>query len=302
MNKSLEIKHLTNSKIDYKKWDLCINDATNKNLYAQSWYLNIVSPNWEAFVFGNYEFVMPLTIKTKFGFKYLSQPYFAQQLGIFPSPSKEIQKYFANTLAQKFRFINYQINWQMDEMCFSSFSSFKRTNLILKLADYNTIYKNYKENTRRNIKKANTNKIRVMQISTETYLNNFESKYPVPKSALLQLERIMYYAIHNGQGEILGAYSTNNILCAAAFFLRAGNRIIYLNAFSTDLGRENRSMYAIIDKYILENENSDYILDFEGSNKEGLAKFYKGFGAKVENYYHIYLNRLPFIFKVLKKI
>ena len=303
MNRPVKLHYIKHENIDPDKWNRCIENAPNRNLYTQLWYLNIVSPNWEAFVLGDYEFVMPIPIKSKFGFKYLSQPYFAQQLGIFPIPSRKVQSIFAEALEKRFKFISYQINWQMDEICFSSFKLTKRTNLILKLFNtYNTICQNYKNNTKRNVKRAKHEKILVVNsLSTEDYFNNFESKYPIPKSALQQLKKLMTYAISNGIGEIYGAYSSNSILCAAVFFLRSGNRVVYLNAFSTDLGRKNRSMYAIIDKFIFENSKTDLFLDFEGSNKQGLARFYAGFGAEIENYYHIYSNKLPYVLKAFKK-
>ena len=55
------IKHLTHNMIDKRRWDDCIAKSFNGSVYAWSWYLDIVHPNWEALIENDYERVMPLT-------------------------------------------------------------------------------------------------------------------------------------------------------------------------------------------------------------------------------------------------
>jgi len=45
------IKHLKNSEIDIALWDECISKSFNGLVYAYSFYLDVVCPNWEALVF-----------------------------------------------------------------------------------------------------------------------------------------------------------------------------------------------------------------------------------------------------------
>src|ERR1019366_1761696 len=77
------VKHISHSKINFKKWDNCIANSVNSAIYAYSWYLDIVSPGWEALVAADYKTVMPLTQNSKYGINYLRQPFFTQQLGVF---------------------------------------------------------------------------------------------------------------------------------------------------------------------------------------------------------------------------
>ena len=44
-------------------------------------------------------------------------------------------------------------------------------------------------------------------------------------------------------------------------------------------------MFMIINELIKENAGKDILLDFEGSQIEGIARFYKGFGAINQPYY-----------------
>ncbi len=77
------IHYLKNSEIDFEKWDACVAQATNSLIYGYAFYLNAMSENWDALVFGNYEAVMPLVWRKKKGIKYLYQQAFTQQLCIF---------------------------------------------------------------------------------------------------------------------------------------------------------------------------------------------------------------------------
>ena len=79
----MRILHLRNKSIDYCRWDNCITKSHNHLTYAYSWYLDIVSPNWEALVSEDYAYIMPLPVKSRYGIPYLVQPVLTQQLGIY---------------------------------------------------------------------------------------------------------------------------------------------------------------------------------------------------------------------------
>ena len=57
------IQLLKHNEIDKPRWDECIQNSPNGLIYAYSWYLDFISPKWEAMVRGDYEFIMPLTCK-----------------------------------------------------------------------------------------------------------------------------------------------------------------------------------------------------------------------------------------------
>jgi hypothetical protein len=42
------------------------------------------------------------------------------------------------------------------------------------------------------------------------------------------------------------------------------------------------------------------ILDFEGSEIPGIARFFKSFGAEKFHYYRLKMNRLPWFIKLIK--
>ena len=62
------IQYLIHNQINQTKWDATI--AECGNIYAYSWYLDIVHPGWDALVEDDYQSVMPLTGGKKFGVDY----------------------------------------------------------------------------------------------------------------------------------------------------------------------------------------------------------------------------------------
>ncbi|MEI7803410.1 MAG: hypothetical protein WCI97_12225, partial [Bacteroidota bacterium] len=77
--------YLKHTEIDITKWDHCVKNSFNHLPYCYSWYLDVVSPGWDALISDDYEYIFPLTHRRKARINYLFQPYFTQQLGLFSS-------------------------------------------------------------------------------------------------------------------------------------------------------------------------------------------------------------------------
>lgn len=299
------LNYLKYSEIDLEKWDKCIEEAANRRVYALHWFLDRTAVKWDALVYGDYKYVMPLPVRKKWGIKYVFQPVFCQQLGIFPSAPQEIQQKFADELKRKFRFVNFQVNTQTEPKAFLGYGITRKENFILPLHDsYSTLSSQYRKRARQNIATAHKNGIRVtrgMNIRDYIDLKKKHIALDVSPDSYEKLSKLISLTQTKGNGMIMAAYTETNEFCAAAFFLRSGNRIVYLNAFSTEEGKNNNAMYAIVDEFIRENAKSGYLLDFEGSSIKGVAHFYKSFGSFSETYYLLYLNKLPFPLNLLKK-
>jgi len=298
-----EIKYLRNKQTDYRKWDKCLQKAGNKNLYGQSWYLDIVTPGWDALVYGDYEFVMPLPVKKRMGISAVLQPLHCQQLGIFPVPDFELQSSFCNKIFRLFPVVRYQMNAALLAETFGKLKFTDRINYLLPLEkQYKELEKNFNSNARRNIKKSGKAGVKVVKgLAVKEFFDskNEAVNRKIPKKSHRILTRLMSKTITSGQGVIYAAYSETNTLCAAAFVIFEAGRIYYLNAFSTGEGMQNRAMYAIVNQIIREHSQSGWIIDFEGSMVEGVARFYKGFGAISEKYYATSSSRFPLLEKLI---
>ncbi len=306
----MNIQYLPHKKINFKKWDDCIRNSINGNLYAFSWYLDIVSEKWDALILNDYETVMPLTHQKKLGISYLSQPFFSQQLGVFSSHSitSEIVSAFILAIPSKFKYININLN-KYNSIPGIEPEQKKNHNFELDLIlDHEQICRKYSENTRRNISKANQYKLKVLSNSCpvdeliKLIKNNIGVKVEnLPLKKYSTIQKIVSTSLQNQWGEILSVYNAENHLLAAVFFLFSHKKAYYLFAASTEEGKEKRAMFLLIDEFIRKYSEKNMTLDFEGSNIEGLARFYQGFGATDCQYTTIKQNRLPFPLRLLKK-
>ena len=301
-----EIRYLKHSEIDYSKWDECIKSASNSRIYASSWYLDRSAGCWDALMWGDYSYVMPVTFRKKLGIKYLYQPVFSQQLGIFPQPPENIFVLFIKELKEKFRYIDIQLNSQnipSEESVSGNCST--RHNYILSLdSSYKMITGNYSKNTKRNLEKAYKNRLTYsLNISIEEYIRFTRDHLQAGLGTkdLKILKSIIAICRYKGIGDIPGVYTKDNNLCATVFFCRWNNRIIYLNAASSDEGKNLRGMFLLLDQFIKINAGEESLLDFEGSMIPGVSRFYKGFGALPEKYCHFKYNGLPPLVRWLKK-
>ncbi len=298
--KELILAH--NSDIDLIKWDTCINAAPNSRLYAYSWYLDIVFPDWQGLIYGDYEYVMPIPLSKRWGIKYMLQPPYAQQWGVFPPPDKETINLFTNRLLNEARYIQISLNSQNPPP--EVFKVITKHNYLLPMeANYENLRSAYNKHTKRYTNKAKKSVAVNHHITIDQYLQLKKSasgKF-IDEKLLAILKLILLKVSERGMLELIGAYNEHNEICAGAAFIHNQQRITYINGTSTDIGKELRAMYAIFDFFLKEHAENKKTLDFEGSSIPGVARFFKGFGAQLEYYYFIKQNRLPFIIKGLVK-
>lgn len=304
----MDIKYLKNHQIDFKKWNWCISRSFNGIAYAYSWYLDIVSEGWDALVHGDYEIVMPITHSKKMGMKYFFQPLYTQQLGVFSLKqlSTEIVQEFIDSIPKELKFVNINLN-KYNKIANEKIKLKENKTFELDLIKpYEKIYKDYSTNTKRNIKKAENNNVKIINSVSANELINLMKTNLGPKVKALneehynKIRQIISFGLKHNIGDLLGAYSSNNSLCAAAFFITTNNKSIYLFAASSSEGIENSAMFLLIDSFIKQFSERNLTLDFEGSNIESLARFYSSFNAQECNYLNIKINRLPWILRIFK--
>lgn len=303
------IQHLSHEQIDKKKWDETIARSFNGMVYAYSWYLDVVAPDWEALVDDNYQTVMPLTCRTKYGINYLFPPFFVQQLGVFSSQKLDSDrvKEFINAIPEKYKLIEITLN-SFNRLEEGDYIIKENTNYELDLIQpYEQLYANYNDNLKRNVKKAKKNQLSVnRKVAPDEVIKLFKDNRGKQvgnfKSAdYKRLKNLMQVATQNGKGQLWGVNTKDGQLCAGAFFVESNDRAIFLFSGLSELGKQQGAMPYLIDQFINSNSEKRLTLDFEGSNDTGLAKFYKSFGSRECVYLFVGINRLPFYLRWLKK-
>jgi hypothetical protein len=303
------ISYLKHNEIDKSKWDSYIDNSTHNLIYAYSWYLDVVSPKWEALIEGDYKSVMPLTRNKKYGINYLYPPYFAQQLGVFSKEklSQEKVEEFLNVIPSHFKFLEINLN-KLNTFELSGFPVKKNINIELSLdSPYESLRKNFSEDTKRNIKKAIKHEVSVKKnISPSLLINIFRKNTGKKISNLTDknykvLANLINICIEKKYAEVWGAYTKENKLCAGVVWLIKNNRSIFLFSATDAEAKKLGAMFFLIDKFIQEHAGENIILDFEGSNLPGLARFYKGFGSDEFVYLQVKKNNLPKLVRWLKR-
>ena len=300
------IRWVRNGDIDKKRWNDILDASPGSPVYACSWYLDIVTDSWDALIWGDYEHVMPVPFRKKWGITYVYPPFFTQQLGIFPEAPLYIQQEFASHLARSFRHISYQASGTVNPDGFPGFHFSKRRNRCLLLrAGYESVAKNYSENTRRNLAKADKNQIGVIgSRDIPGYLGMKERSLRIKVSAetFHILRKLMEHTLKNGTGHISLALKPDGEITAGAFYITYLNMCYYLNAFSTIAGMNTASAFEVVDQIVRKYAGTGITLDFEGSEVDGIDRFYRGFGANESFYYHLTFSRLPEFLLKMKKV
>lgn len=298
----MKIRYIRQQDISRERWDEALGQALNRNLYAQSWYLDTIVGHWDALIEGDYESFMPLPRRSRFGIKYVYQPAFCQQLGIFSRklPEPDIVTRFLKAIPSEFRIADINFNkWLSLEE--GRWKVRNNSNFELELIpSYEEIAGSYSENLKRNLAKARAGKwlvqdfadprdvLRLFRENKGAGLKNLgEADY----QALL---RLVYQLAHRGMLHISAVFDERNQLMAAAIFAEDIQRSVFLFSALSENGRKHHSMPLILDSYIRRHAGSARILDFEGSNDPGLARFYASFGSRAFKYQSVRLNRLPF--------
>jgi hypothetical protein len=103
--------------------------------------------------------------------------------------------------------------------------------------------------------------------------------------------------LNHNAGMICGVKNRHGDLLAAALIGQDKGMHYYLAPVMNEEGRETRAMFYLIDRYIHLNAGLPATLDFEGSDIESVARFYKGYGATPSTYTSLRINRLPWPLK-----
>ncbi|HPB02490.1 MAG TPA: GNAT family N-acetyltransferase [Bacteroidales bacterium] len=298
------IQFIKNESISRDLWDKAIMQSPQPMMYAMSWYLDLVTPGWDGLIEDNYQAVMPLIGAKKFGIHYLYQPPFCQQLGVFgKNVSTDVVKSFLLAIPRKYRFAEIMLN-ESNKIDLPNAEMLTNITLQLGCAIEN-IRTGYNENTRRNIRKAEQNKLSVYKgFDIENIISLFKTNKGEAlgknESWYSTLKTLSYQLRHLGLANTFCALNQHNEIIAGILLVEFNGRAVLLFSGSDSEARETGAMHFLIDSILKDICTSHQIFDFEGSNNENLAKFYLGFGGEKSSYPFVRINRLPFPVRWMK--
>lgn len=299
------INFLKHNEIDREKWDNCVKNSPRSKPYGYSWYLDIMSPGWEALIDDDYDAVFPLPVRKKLGFSYLSTPPFLQQLGAF-SPDKPVVSVineFLEFMPDFYWLIDLRIGQTISH---DGFRVALRSNYELALSKpYKKLKDSFSEECRRNIGKASKKK---PELDTdlipgelvELFIANSEKQIKGIKPVDFQhLRELMEFCLRNRKGRLIGVRKGRNKLIYGIFLIEVKGSITMQLIADTPESREKRIGYYVVNELIKEAAGTRTILDFAGSPIPSVASFMESFGSVNNPYCRIYHNSLPWPLRLM---
>lgn len=305
MPSSNTIQHLKRNEIDVKKWDECVDKSPNGLIYANSYYLDTMCENWEAFIIDDYSCIMGLPWKKKAGIKYAYAAPFVQQLGVIGNHQTVSYQDLVGEIKKTFKYGDIFFNY-------SNFPPLapivQNTNFVLDIhKSYDELEQNFSTDLKKNLKQARKNKLFVsadysFEMAIQLFRKYYQARMPYVTedsykkftrlcNALYKKQMVLTRAVLNNEKEIL----------AIALLLKDNKRIYNLMNTTTMPGRKLKANHFLINEIIKEFSHTNLLFDFEGSDLAGVKEFYQNFGPANQPYFHYHFNFLPFPLNLAKK-
>jgi hypothetical protein len=305
--KSSDIRYVPHVAIDKQQWDLCVRDAKNSLIYAESAYLDMICPGWDALIAGNYEVIMPLPWKKKYGIRYLYQPFAFAQGGLFykENCTAQMVQFFIKKAMFHFSYGTIDLNESNQITSIENASIKMRDNYVLNLWEpYEINFSAFNKDAKKNLRQANAFEQQITyQVPVSIVIEMYKTQYGLlNKAAKRDYEKLLLLVenfVANDKAFTIGV-ETGNELTASAIFFKDAHRLYYVLGAPSARGKECKSMHLLIDHVIKTFSNGKYELDFEGSDIPSVATFYKKFAPANRQYAQVHFNRLPFLLKWLK--
>ncbi len=300
------ITRVSRKELDIEKYNTCITNALQTNVFGYSWYLDEVCTNWDVLVLNDYEAVMPIPWRKKYFLKYVYIPLWLIELGIY-SPEVEDENEFLIELFDDFKFIETKTNTHNSfSMFHNSQKDYQRQVLYLKEA-YKTLFYGYRKDRKKDLKRAAKNDLterwndKPEKLITLFKTNVGKRVRKIKEEDYDVLLRLMNVCIEKRKGEILSVYNGNNEIVASGFFLKHAKKATILVSSTDFKNRKNGANTFLINSAIYKYQPNFEVFDFGGSVMKSIATYFLSFGATTEKYIYLKHNNLPKLLRFFKK-
>lgn len=294
------ITKLKYQEIDFQKYEQCLRNSCQNSDYAARKFLDEVSEKkWFLLVYKDYEAIMPVCYRRKFGFYFILMPKICQQLGVFSlSDDPEINMLFYDFLKTNFPVVIYSFNKE------NNFNIPLKTKVsyILQKGNYASIKKNYSVHRRRNVrilgdlqgnlKMRNT----LQEDDLKFFVKNVRGTKKLKQNA--EYYKLLENLLSQNLGEVRVLEFQNKP--QSLVYLHEGKTTFYLSLFVNEHPLLNPNLPSIMIDYCLQEFIEDKNFDFMGSDVENVAKFNERFGAVSYKYAILKQNKTT-LFKNLWK-
>lgn len=284
--------------IDQQKWDDCINNNPNGLIYAQYDYLDRICDHWSGLVVGDFQAIMPLPWRKKYGLRYYYIPPFIQQLGFIGDTS--LLPLIHEELIRKIRgyawYGDLHLNFS-NHLLASELHCKNRTNLVIDLnRTYTDIQKDYSPDLKQILHKIDQGSLvyetgNTVANTIKHYQQQYAERMPhLSADDFARLRDLCRYYADRGNCLIRAVTKKDGTLLSDTLLLKDNKRIYHLLNTTFTEGRELHSNHWLLDQILHEFSGKNLLFDFEGSDLPGVKTFYKKFGGHVQPYFHYRRN------------
>ncbi|HEY6975676.1 MAG TPA: hypothetical protein VH396_05280 [Chitinophagaceae bacterium] len=299
-----EIEIIPSYKINKLKWDECICHSSNAIIYASSVYLDHMTDNWNGIVVNDYECVMPVPWRKKFGIRYCYDVPFIQQLGWF---AKNIFPDASLLLKTLFRFCKYgYYPFNYDNKVTGEPSSACASNFVLSLnIPYAEIIKGYKQTLGYSLKKTSRHNLSYAEGNYKEAIDLYKKLYHhkflhVREMDFNNFRNLCVFLFERNKIIARRVCNEEHEMLAEVVLINFENRLFNIINNISPEGRKTEANYFLFDNIFKEFAGSSFLFDFEGSDIPGIKSFYEKFGSVNQPYYELQFNHLPAIIKWLR--
>lgn len=285
----MNIQLVKHQDLDKQKWDSCVHYATRGNVYGYWWYLTNTVKEWDALVEGDYESVFPLF---PLDGSILTSPDTIKEIGIYSINvlSMARVKAFLEAIPKSYQQYNFMlnggVNWPTD---FGVQPKIVYNHQLLLNEDYDTLEKNYLPVVEEKMDLARENCLILNSNLKPEKVADFYRIHTRDKTININhnfhaYQRIMYNALHRGNGFASGVMNKKQEYLACGFFIFSHGKIMRLISNVSPRGIEMGANTLLFDMLIRGNAGRPVLLDFNSFTENSFAK---NFGAKSVPQYRV---------------
>ena len=291
-----EIRYIRGRDLDRGRWDRLMQSASNADLFGSSVFLDTMTDAWDAVVCGDYDAVLPLPVRRRFGWRYAYILPFCGPFSIYGRlPESVSVEMMLRAIPQRLVRCDLHL-WT--ETPPSGWKAQTRINHLLDLSmDHQTIRQRYQA-TCKNL--LNRGLDAGLQMTTSCPVpsqlqmaGQFGGLGGTDRRDVLRFERLCQLWDKTGQMLSMAVASTDGRFIAGGIFLRSARQLHYLLGWSNREGKKYNASRHILDEVIRMYAGQPLTLDFEGSDIPGVAQFFESFGAVPHPYQFLRRDTLP---------
>jgi hypothetical protein len=315
----MKAEFVSHHSIDFNAWDSLVLASPQGSVFAESWYINTILPEWHAVtVYDEKELqaVMPLYIGQRHLMKYSLQPILAKYWGLIfaDKPFKNTYEEYSwkkkvtdaaiavipSSLMRVVTYFHPSFDYALPFKQ-NSFNLDTRYTYRLQLNTHSPFHKGFAEAVSKRVNKARKAGFNVhSEESVEPLMELISQNAKSGKSVLAP----SYYAVFRklaaegykrGQAFTKTVFDNENKKIASSIILNDRKCTYFLSGLIEPASRQTGAVPLMVTEILAEAQQRTHEFDFLGSMTEGIESFFRSFGARPVPYLAISKNKFSFL-------